>query len=183
MIDIADFAILAPVPLEHLQTGKQVADAKGFVAFGSKKWELFRKVDEKRHGLRVPTIIYPSHEGVPSKLTFMVTWFGWYIAYMDSVGGAHPFGMTHRPPTTNKYDSDNSGHWAVFWHVEGLRELPKNLYLPISKIETVKEGWRKNAPPRGPELVAIPPKLLNLAQTRDVEPNPPRSVATADRSA
>ena len=28
-------------------------------------------------------------------------------------------GMTHRPPTTGQYTSDNQGHWKVFWHVCG----------------------------------------------------------------
>ena len=40
MTGIADFSILAPVPLEHLQSGGAIADATGFVAFGSRKWEL-----------------------------------------------------------------------------------------------------------------------------------------------
>ena len=31
--------------------------------------------------------------------------------------------------------------------------------LPISAIQTVKGGWRKTAPPRGPELVATPSTL------------------------
>ena len=43
-----NFAILAPVPLEHLQSGKNIAVKEGFVAFGSRKWELFRRVDEMR---------------------------------------------------------------------------------------------------------------------------------------
>lgn len=58
---IADFAILAPVPLEHLQSGRDVAAREGFVAFGSKEWELFRRVDELRHGRTVPVLLYPSH--------------------------------------------------------------------------------------------------------------------------
>ena len=63
------------------------------------------------------------------------------------------------PPTTAQYPDDNKGHWAAFWHVEGLRELPKEKRLRISKIGSIKEGWRKNAPPRGPELVALPELL------------------------
>ena len=62
MTGISDFSILAPVPLEHLQSGRAIASATGFVAFGSRKWELFRKVDELRGGARVPVLIYPSHE-------------------------------------------------------------------------------------------------------------------------
>ncbi len=157
--DLQHFAILAPVPLEHLESGKPIADATGYVAFGTNKWELFQKVDAMRDGARVAVLIYPSHgnETVDKGLT--VSWFGWYDGHTHSKGGAHPDGMTHRPPTTGKYANDNVGHWAAFWHVKGLRQLPKAKHLPISKIATVKGGWRKNAPPRGPELVALPESL------------------------
>lgn len=158
---IADFAILAPVPLEHLQSGRDVAAREGFVAFGSKEWELFRRVDELRHGRTVPVLLYPSHEDVPAKLSYVVSWFGWYCGHVESKGGTHPLDMKHRPPSTGKYVTDNRGHWAVFWHVEGLRELPKDQCLPIRDIGTVKGGWRKDAPPRGPELVALPHALSN----------------------
>jgi len=151
-----DFAILVPVPLEHLQPGEEIARRTGFVAFGSRKWELFRKVDELRNGARVPVLIYPSHEDVLAKDSFVVCWAGWYVGCEESSNGKHSKGMTHRPPTTGQYPSDNQGHWAVFWHVRDLHELPAAQRLPISVIQTVKGGWRKSAPPRGPELVAAP---------------------------
>lgn len=152
-----DFAILAPVPLEHLQSGKDVCAREGFVAFGSKKWELFRTVDEMRNGNRVPCLLYASHEGVPAPLAFTVTWFGWYIGHVDSIGGAHPDKLKYRPESTKEYSTDNRGHWAVFWHVEGLRELAKAKRKPIGELQSHPRGtWRKNAPPRGPELVEFP---------------------------
>jgi hypothetical protein len=151
-----DFAILAPVPLEHLESGRQIAADQGYVAFGSRKWELFRDIDERRQGWPVPVLIYPSHEDGPVKTSFLVSWTGWYVGSEESGTGAHSKGMTHRPPTTGSYASDNKGHWAVFWHVRSLAELPKEQRLPISSLQTVKFGWRRNAPPRGPELVAIP---------------------------
>ena len=95
-----DFAILAPVPLAHLQSGKDVAAKEGFVAFGSMKWELFRQVDALRHDRKVPVLLYPSHEGVPAKLSYVVAWFGWYTGHVESKGGVHPDGVKHRPPTT-----------------------------------------------------------------------------------
>jgi hypothetical protein len=49
MTPFSQFAILAPVPLEHLQSGKDIAETEGFVAFGSRKWELdFRCPDRQR---------------------------------------------------------------------------------------------------------------------------------------
>lgn len=56
-----DFGILAPVPLEHLQSGREVAAREGFVAFASNKWELFVRVDTLRKNRRVPVLLYPSH--------------------------------------------------------------------------------------------------------------------------
>ena len=64
---MSDFAILAPVPLEHLESGQGIATDKGFVAFGSRKFELFRDIDERRGVDPVPVLIYPSHEDDPAK--------------------------------------------------------------------------------------------------------------------
>ena len=68
----------------------------------------------------------------------------------------HSLGMEHRPPTTGQYATDNKGHWAVFWHVRQLVPLSVKDRFPISKVKSIKGGWRMNAPPRGPELVAVP---------------------------
>jgi hypothetical protein len=154
---VHDFALLAPVPHEHLESGRPVAEKTGFVAFGTNKWELFRKLDDMREGDPVPVLIYPSDEGIAAKASFIVRWFGWYIDHVESNNGRHPKGMSHRPPSTEKYAADNIGHWAAFWHVKGLHELPPEKRVSIGKIQSYAAGgWRKNAPPRGPELVILP---------------------------
>lgn len=159
MSELPHFAILAPVPLEHLHSGLDVIETQGKVAFGTRKWELFRRIDEMREGSRVAVLIYPSHLDGEGGATLVVSWFGWYVGAVDSVGGAHPDGMKYRPATTAKYPSDNKGDWAAFWHVEGLRELPPAKRLSIGKIPGIKGGWRKTAPPRGPELITLPDSL------------------------
>jgi hypothetical protein len=132
--DIPDFALLAPVPLRHLQSGAEVAQREGFVAFGTTCWELLRDLDVLREGSRVPVLVYASHaedgEGEAD-----VTWAGWYVGSTESRGGAHPQGMKHRPPTTA---SDKAGHWAVFWHVTDLRELPPQCRQPIATLRNFK---------------------------------------------
>ena len=153
---MTDFAILAPVPLEHLETGQAIAEQTGFVAFGSRKFELFREVDRRRQGELVPILIYPSREEDPAKASYQVSWIGWYIGSEESQNGRHSAGMEHRPPSTGDYQSDNRGYWAVFWHVRHLVQLPPANRFLISRFQTVKGGWRKNAPPHGPELVAVP---------------------------
>lgn len=147
-----DFALLAPVPAEHLKSGEAVATDQGYVAFGSLKWELFKQIDGWRGHDRVPVLIYPSYDDDPN---FEIRWVGWYVDYVDSVGGAHPYGMKHRPPTTAAYANDTT--WAVYWHVEELRRLDETEYRPISSLESYKTGlWRKGQAPRGPEIVARP---------------------------
>ena len=153
---MTDFAILAPVPLRHLETGLDIARATGFVAFGSRKFELFRDINERCGGSPVPVLIYPSHEDDIAKTSNLVSWVGWYVGSEESNNGRHSKGMEHRPPTTGDNPSDNKGYWAVFWHVRDLMPLALSDRFPISKLQTVKGGWRKNAPPRGPELVAVP---------------------------
>ena len=152
-----DFAILAPVPLEHLESGQGVADETGFVAYGSRKFELFRDIEKRRDGNPVPVLIYASDEGVPAKFTSKVSWVGRYIGSEETHNGRHSLGMEHRPPSTCRYAADNIGHWAVFWHVEKLSPLAAKDCFKISELQTTKGGWRKDAPPRGPELVDVPP--------------------------
>lgn len=74
MTEDVHFAILAPVPLEHLKSGLAVCQAQGSVAFGTMKWELFRQIDELREGSRVAALLYPSHdENLPAKDSFIVS--------------------------------------------------------------------------------------------------------------
>ena len=67
------FAILAPVPLEHLNAGLDIVAKEDFVAFGSRKFELFRAIDERRNGEPVPVLIFPSHEDDPVGSSFKVS--------------------------------------------------------------------------------------------------------------
>jgi hypothetical protein len=155
-----DFAILAPVPREHLDSALGVLKSQPYVAFGSQKWELFRMVEKLREGGEVPVLIYPSNEDDVVKLTYEVSWTAWYVGctedsnekLADQNGG-------RRPPTTVKYypNSDHANDWGVLWRVNRLHRLPAADSIPIRELDSYKTGyWRKNAPPRGPEIVARP---------------------------
>jgi len=155
---LIDFAILAPIPLEHLAPAAEVARNMGYVSFGSYKFELFVSVDEMAFREPVPVIIYPSHESDVVHTTFRISWCGWYIGYVgeydekrsDEIRG-------HRPVTTQQYENDNATGWPIFWRVKDLRQLPSEHHKRISDLASYKTGfWRKNFPPRGPEVVARP---------------------------
>lgn len=151
---LQDIALLAPVPLEHLQTGKQVCLNEGKVAFGSNAFEIFRELDLNRSELRVHTYIYASH----GSHILQVSWQAFYIGYVESIGGAHPDGMKYRPPSTLKYRNDNVGHWGGFWEVEELREIQPEDKLWISQLQSLasEKYFAKNFVPEGPILIQCP---------------------------
>jgi hypothetical protein len=75
-----EIALLAPVPLEPLNDGQAVCDLQGKVAFGSRAWEIFRKLDELRDGQPVDVYIYASH--APGRPSFKVSWHGIYLKHV-----------------------------------------------------------------------------------------------------
>lgn len=158
MNSLVDFAILASVPEEHLDDGLPMCAETGFVAYGSQKWELFRKVDEMRGGESVPALIYPSDQDSPDGPHYVIQWTGWYIDHVDSIDGTHPDGATRRPQSTFKYRDDNTGFWAVLWHVAELQNLPEREWQAIASVRSYATGefWQEGHPPRGPEVVARP---------------------------
>jgi hypothetical protein len=149
-------ALLAPVPLEHLTDGADIAKQEGRVAFGSKAWEVFRKLDTLRRGLPVDVYLYASHMDGP--LVLATTWRARYIGHVEAVNGAHPSGMRYRPPSTAKYPSDNQGHWAVFWEVEALHEVPPAERRRLADFTGFgkRRSYGRNFIPEGPLLVEHP---------------------------
>jgi hypothetical protein len=63
MIETArHIAFLAPVPLQHLVSGRPVSAAEGRVAFGSRAWEVFRELETSQKGqpLLAQLVLLPS---------------------------------------------------------------------------------------------------------------------------
>jgi hypothetical protein len=182
---MVDFAILAPVPILLLESGYTVAQERGYVSFGSQRWDLFREIEELRNEERVPVLIYPSYDENTSKWAYEVEWVGWYIGCVEDVDEKHQDEVEgHRPPPTAQHSQDNAYGWAVFWRVEDLQPLPSEEALAVSKLFSYKTGNRhKNAAPRGPELIVRPEwfdraieRLTPLPAT-DI-PEPPYRVKT-----
>ncbi len=155
---MTDFALLAPVPLMHLGEGRDTCIAQGKVAFGSRAWEVFRDLDEKRHNQPVDVYIYASMEhadGSPA-----ATWRAEYIGHVEAKMGAHPAGMRYRPLSTANYPSDNYGHWAVFWEVTNLRMVDDNEQVLVKDLQGVGGNYFKpEFIPQGPIIIQSPPRL------------------------
>ncbi len=150
-----DVALLAPVPLEHLKSGITLCQSEKKLALGSKKWEVFKELDELRNDKPVPVLIYASGENLDGPAT--ISWVGQYIGHVNSLNGSHPEGMRFRPPSTANYEADNAGHWAIFWHITELSPLEESNRLPISELSSLSSGkyFKANFIPKGPEIISV----------------------------
>ena len=148
-------ALLAPVPLRYLISGQPVCVEQGRVAFGSRAWDVFRRLDELRKGLAVNAYLYASHA---SEIDRVTRWHARYVGQVESIAGAHPKGMQLRLPTTEANPGDNDGTWAIFWEVEDLREASPSERIVAGACTPFGRGnsYGKNFVPEGPLLVEHP---------------------------
>jgi hypothetical protein len=149
-------ALLAPVPEEHLLSGADVCASQGEVAFGSRAWELFQRLDDLLAGQPCDCLIYASDSAKPVSPP-TVTWKAQYIRQVASRNGAHPAKMTFRPPSTERYEADNKGHWAIFWHVANLKPLSVDQRIKVSSLRGYEKPNRYllNFIPEGPVLIGL----------------------------
>lgn len=141
-----DIALLAPVPEGLLEDGLRICRTKGKVAFGSRAWELFRNLDERRDGMPVDVLIYASHRDDTDRV---VSWGARYVDHVEGVDGKHPEGRRYRSRLALE---DGSGWWAVFWEVEDLHQVEP---IPICELASYGEGkpYSKSFVPEGPILI------------------------------
>jgi hypothetical protein len=160
MSDSVSFALLCPVPDEHLEEGVSVAVDTGYVCYGSNAWEVFRELDKMRGNEDVPVLFYPSYEDIDSKLTYQITYVGWYFGHVTSDAEKHADDKAqHRPKTVDKYrgDYDSPHHWGLFWRVRDLRKLAAGEQAPVGSLISYKSGTKRlDKPPRGPSVVVRP---------------------------
>lgn len=115
-------ALLAPVPEVLLVDALDVCAREGKVAFGSRDFELFRKLDDLRAGQPAQVLLYASQAA--GRFKAETSWRAIYVGHVESKNGAHPAGMKFRPPFTANSPSDNLGHWAIFWEITSLERVP-----------------------------------------------------------
>lgn len=138
-----EIALLAPVPLIHLEDAPGVIEEVGKVAFGSQAFQFFRELDLDRGGLAVETFIYASHAGVRD---LSVTWHGLYVGHEEN---REP--VRYRPPSTLEWDGKNA--WGTYWIVRDLERLTEP--IPIAELCAYGTGepFGKGFVPEGPMRV------------------------------
>ena len=149
-----DVALLAPVPLEHLESGRKTCLSAGKVGFGSRAWETFSKIDALRAGLPVVVYIYASHSEKP--LGSKVSWRAYYIGHVRSEHLPLSYEQQFRPRSTDQHSDDTRTYWPLFWEVIDLQPLVTP--IPINQFSGLgrKKPFQKMFVPEGPLLVEYP---------------------------
>jgi hypothetical protein len=140
-------ALLAPVPLVHLESAVEPTP-DGQVAFATRDWELFNKLEQHRAGMLVDVYIYESHpEG---SFQGKATWHARYVRLEPDRHKAKPY----RPKST---ESDTL-EGEVYWIVEGLRQIEPNEQIPVADFIGFGKSkpYGKSFPPHRPLLVEHP---------------------------
>lgn len=144
-------ALLAPIPLEHLEAGFTVCQQAGKVAFGSNAWELFTNIDSLRNGLKVHVFIYASNTNTP--IGIKASWQAVYTGFVDCRKITAAYEDQYRPPSTRKYPDDNRFGWPIFWEIESL--APMEEPIPIHRFRGLKKktAFQLDFIPEGPILI------------------------------
>ena len=154
------FAILAPVPEEHLFSGLDAIatqldtdppEIPPVLAYGSGAFEVFGKADEMRKGLPVEMFFYASHAENPTFNPF-ATWKATYIKQVHSRRGRYPGKKFHRPPST----ASDTPTWAIFWLVQDLEKLDTPMPIEDFRGLDKKSNYSCGLIPEGPLLVEQP---------------------------
>jgi hypothetical protein len=139
-------ALLAPVPLDILESALQTDTPDGQMAFATMDWQLFNELEKTRSGLPVDAFIYASHPD--GSLEGKATWRARYIRLEPEKHRAEPY----RP--TLALQGDN---WKgeVYWIVERLRRTENSEHVSVADFTAFKP-YGKSFPPHRPLLVKHP---------------------------
>lgn len=147
--DRPPLGLLAPVPEKYLEDAAWIASHYGKVAFGSRKFELFRELDlhRKEQQDEIPVYIYASHP--ERQVGNLITWTGRYVDSVESQAGDYPGRRKFRPAETDP--EDREGYWAVFWHVTDLVRLDEDRQFDVGRLRRWPSGRKHQSfTPEGP---------------------------------
>lgn len=140
----SEIALLAPVPLEHLESGLLKCASAGQVAFGSDSGMVLTELAAYASSADCPVLFYASH---PGSMPPTVTWTGCF-AGLKGKNDAKAF----RPGST-----DSDGEFLIYYVVADLKKLAANQHLLISSLKTSKgKKLAKTFVPIGPTLIENP---------------------------
>lgn len=131
---MSTWAILAPIPIMHLNSALEVLEMKDFVLFGSKNWEIFDQT-----AIGSPLFIYLSYADAIPEVTYVGVYQG---LVKESVEMLKLEKAGYRPPTT----SGEKG-WGCYWKVNGITKL--NTPKPLREFQ-LASGKYLSGIPRGP---------------------------------
>lgn len=151
----APVALLAPVPEEHLISGQAKCAETGRVAFGSRDFEVFRKLDEQRDSVPCQAIIYASWPDTHPPGPPRASWTATYLRTVEARSDGSPPQGIFRPDSTEKYPGDKKGHWAVYWEVADIRQLEDEERILISSLRgrNATKNYLKTFRPERPLLI------------------------------
>lgn len=145
-------ALLAPVPEKHLIDGLQSCATFGDVSFGSRDFEVFRELDGLLGGRSCQVLIYSSWADKPIPGPATVIWIATYREHVEArPDGSAPVGV-NRPASTV---DDQKGHWAVYWRISDLVQLPRTEWIKVSLLRGHQSGrnYLKSFRPERPLIV------------------------------
>jgi hypothetical protein len=159
------FALLAPVPESHLQSGLESIAQQfdldiipPFVVYGTMAFEVFAEVERLRKDKAVEVFIYATDSTGDRPLNAEVTWKGLYIGREQASGGGRYRGKAiHRPAAT----ASERDKWGIFWKVTQLEAFKTG--LPIGKLQAFTT--HKPCPPR---LIPDAPLLIDYPYNQAV---------------
>jgi hypothetical protein len=148
-------ALLAPVPEEHLISGQAMCSEVGRVSFGSRDFEVFRKLDEQREGAPCQVLVYASWPNVPPVGFPRITWTATYLRTVDARSDGSPPKGIFRPVSTKNYPGDKKGHWGVYWEVTDLQKCEGDQQLAISSLrgKNSAKNYLKTFHPERPMII------------------------------
>ncbi|MBW4518566.1 MAG: hypothetical protein KME16_02375 [Scytolyngbya sp. HA4215-MV1] len=157
------FAILVPVPENHLISGMEAIAAQfdsddlppehlPKIAFGSMDFELFGEVEKLRDSQAIEVFIYASHAKGDQPLNPEVTWRGLYVGYVGSRRGRYPGKAMYRPKST----VTDAPTWAVFWEIQELEQLKTPIPIGSLRGKNKKTNFQARFIPEGPVLIDYP---------------------------
>ena len=150
MVRMSDIALLAPVPLMHLDSAAR--DGLDPVAFGSEAWDVLKHLPPEGDN-SIPVLIYASlADAIP-----FVTWRGEFAGWIDPA--RTPLAeLARMRPASTRAEGNPEPLWGSYWLVRGLRQLPTAEWLAIAKL------WKRDGSGRlatsfvleGPILIKAP---------------------------